>query len=476
MKKNKKYLYIPIEIYKRELSGMLILAVAAVHEGYDVIIGGKKNIFPYMNIFPEGLFFLKSIVPGELENLNKIKASGHKAASLDAEGLILTKGKIGATLRYSEETIRRTDKIFFWGEKQYERAKEYFPSLQKKSYVTGSPVFDFWRYEKKYVAASCLKKLSKNIIIATGFPFPNHIISEDMARKLLIDTLKKGTESSEFINDFLKMGDLQRAVLPHFKSAMSKLFDALPDFNFTIRPHIAESSKIWIELAKEYDNVNVCGKGSFSSIIKNNDTLIHFNSTTSIEASYLGKKVITYIPRDKVSPELINLLNEDALSVSIICDNESELIQSIKENLPSEKNGSESIEQSIFGYNNMEPFLSSIKIVQHLKGISSPNITRKLPNFLTLNLSPYALKRGLWQRMLWVLGWIDFFTNIFSGKYASNKDYYSYGKTKQGKIDINEVSDYIEELRKEISPGENVKIKQIKNGLLHLTRPARQKD
>ena len=36
-----------------------------------------------------------------------------------------------------------------------------------------------------------------------------------------------------------------------------------------------------------------------------------------------------------------------------------------------------------------------------------------------------------------MLGWIDYFTNIFSGKYINARNYYFYGKIKQSKLKLN---------------------------------------
>ena len=38
------------------------------------------------------------------------------------------------------------------------------------------------------------------------------------------------------------------------------------------------------------------------------------------------------------------------------------------------------------------------------------------------------------RRIIWVVGWMDYLFKIFSGKYASERNYYKYGKTKQGKL------------------------------------------
>jgi surface carbohydrate biosynthesis protein len=227
-KKYNKYLYIPVEIYRRELNGMLILAITAAQSGWSVLLGGKRAIMPYLNKLPEGIVLVKSVVPGEYANLKKIKNEGHKITSLDAEGLILTQGPTGATERYSEQTIELADALFFWGKRQLRVAKYDFPSIQKRAHVTGSPIFDFWRY-RKFFPAHTKKKLEKKcILIATSFSYPNHTISEEMAKKLLLDCIPKVSSTQSHLDLFFKTANLQRLVFPQFKKMVEGLFKSCP--------------------------------------------------------------------------------------------------------------------------------------------------------------------------------------------------------------------------------------------------------
>ena len=55
----KKYLYIPLEIFNRELNGMLLLSLVAAINDWNVVIGGKTTIFPVLNELPKGVVLLK---------------------------------------------------------------------------------------------------------------------------------------------------------------------------------------------------------------------------------------------------------------------------------------------------------------------------------------------------------------------------------------------------------------------------------
>ena len=110
-----------------------------------------------------------------------------------------------------------------------------------------------------------------------------------MAKQLLLDTIRKSTNSDEYIDDFLRLGKLQRLVLPEFKKFTEELIESNQDCDFILRPHIAENPEIWIECGKKFKNVETSLTGNISQILIDCDVLIHFNSTTSIEPTTLAK-------------------------------------------------------------------------------------------------------------------------------------------------------------------------------------------
>ncbi len=60
--KKQRYLYIPIEIKKRELQAKAILAYYAALEGYQVILGQSTVIEKICKYCPAGIFLGTSIV------------------------------------------------------------------------------------------------------------------------------------------------------------------------------------------------------------------------------------------------------------------------------------------------------------------------------------------------------------------------------------------------------------------------------
>jgi hypothetical protein len=131
MNNDSRYLYIPLEIFIRELKGMLLLSLVAAQYGWKVVLGGKQAIFPVLDKLPSGVALLKSVVPGEIKLQKEIISYGHKIVSLDVEGLLPSNGKSGVELRYSKDTIALSDILFFWGKEQFESVERLFPDIKK---------------------------------------------------------------------------------------------------------------------------------------------------------------------------------------------------------------------------------------------------------------------------------------------------------------------------------------------------------
>lgn len=464
-----RYLYIPVEIYRRELNGMLILALLAAEKGWKVILGGKKEIFPRLNKLPEGVVLSKSIVPGEYDNLKRIISEGHKIISLDAEGLIIEQGELGATSRYSQQTAALAELLFFWGNKQFERVQKYFPTVKSIGHVVGSPVFDYWRYQK-FLSQKKPPRERKVILIATSFPFPNHVISEDLGRKLFKDSFDKNLTDEKYLEEFFPIGELLKISFPQFQKFTTELIREFPECDFILRPHISENPKPWIEIGNKFKNVTMSLTENFSSVLVKSDMLIHFNSTTAIEAKYHDKAVITYIPTEGITEKLYAIFNDDAMAASHVCrslDEAITVVQNLKKDIKPKTNLvlKEIIEDCDVDliYN------SSNKIVEAINGIA-PSVNRQFPSQFSLMVNFEMLKRALKLRIVWVVAWIDHLTSLFNGKYALSKDYYKYGNTKQGIVDFNEVRTLANEMINDFGfNGHGIKIKQLKNGMYFIS-------
>ena len=220
---------------------MMILSILAAEDNWTVLLGGKQEIFPILDKLPNGIFLLKSIVPGEIHIQNKLKECGHKIATIDAEGLIMTNGEAGVRARFAQETIDETDMAFFWGDKQYHNVNNVFTTKKEKSIITGSPVFDFWRMTKN----NNLKKVrKKNILIATSFPAPNSIVEYGHTYDMIRSVAGKNATEKQLEEMFLPQRAQEESFKP-FINMVKEVAKAFPSYTILLRPHPRENKDTW---------------------------------------------------------------------------------------------------------------------------------------------------------------------------------------------------------------------------------------
>ncbi len=437
MSNDSRYLYIPLEIFIRELKGMLLLSLVASQYGWKVVLGGKQSIFPVLDKLPPGVVLLKSIVPGEIKLQKEIISYGHKIVSLDAEGLLPSNGKSGVELRYSKDTIELSDILFFWGKKQFESVERVFPDIKKNACITGSPTFDYWKYLKSSYN-NPVNQDQKVILIATSFPFANHIVGNEMAY-LSVKNASGPDATHEHLDEIFLDAKVQEIVYPKFIRLVEGIIKRNPTSKILIRPHPSESPNIWKKIANKFPNTELQVGGEISKQILLCDVFLHFNSTTSIEASYLGKKVITYLP--KMESYLQSRMNQYALDASYVCNSFDEVFLAIDNHSEKIKPPSGNSHNIIHGFDSKQMSHCSLLIVEALNKLDINLSKARLPSKFELSLAPNSIKLRLRKRIVWMIGWIDYLTRIFRGKYKHARSYYKYGKSKQGVLNMSEIQD-----------------------------------
>ncbi len=295
-------IYIKLEIETRELISRLLLGLYAASKGHQVLIGDDEllKLVQEKKLNP-GIILEKSITPSEsrIKQIEDYKLNNSITTSIDEEGgLIRENLDIFLNSRFSEKTVSLTDKIFCWGQYDYEKLLRLFPQHKKKFVITGNPRINLW--SKKYKSLFSLSNIKKKkyILISANF-------SIGVSTKRLSEIVKFHIENNYFDNkdyeeDFVKIQNYNLQLLFKFVSAINYITKRFPNLNFLIRPHPTESIKSWNNFFKKKKNLEISKDLTHSDWIENSDIIIHNGCTAGVEAFARDKKIISFEPiKDK---------------------------------------------------------------------------------------------------------------------------------------------------------------------------------
>ena len=324
-----KRLYLPLEIVVRELDSKMLLACEAANNGWFVTVGSKRSVFRAIDKNGPGVVLVKSLTESESGQFARYRRRGCKVVSLDEEGVVTYPEFLTSSIRYSDKTACQADKIYFWGAEQQQYFNKALPQYKKKGQVTGSPRVDFWRNFAKPVYASKAQYLRSEygeyIFFATSFGIANHYQGGDVG---LTSTLALFRGLSPELKRFIDNQWLfNRAVFEEYLEAIDELAAELAKvgLNLVIRPHPSESQDQWVSLSQRHDNVFVEYEGSVTAWILGARALVHFKSTTALEAYFMGTPCITYVPPMPEAFDRFELKVPN--SVSKVCSSREDFIQ-----------------------------------------------------------------------------------------------------------------------------------------------------
>ena len=290
----KPLLIIPIETKVREFDAKLLLAVVALHHGFDVIVGALWELKFLADLLDRGIFLDKSIAKTKEQWFRRCRQLGHRIAALDEEGLVYFDAETYRQLRIFPKSMEHTDVFFAWGKDQADITAPAVGPLAERIKLTGNPRFDLLRPELHSVYQKDIEafrqQYGKIIQINTSFSFANTANDTDALPQTFAQypiTQKRPT----FFDDWMAA---QHKVLQSFQEVLPLVRERFPEHTIIIRPHPSEGLELWQDLADSLSNTKVIREGNVVPWLLASDVLIHWNCTTAIEATLLGTPAIAY--------------------------------------------------------------------------------------------------------------------------------------------------------------------------------------
>lgn len=443
-----RWLHIPMEIVGRELYPKLLLITEAVQDGWQCVIGTKKALLDAAEQLPTGVIYLKSVIPSEYENMMTFKNSGHRLVSLDEEGLIQSSLETLVTARYCDKTVAETEQFFCWGNIACDALKEAYKPHAEKFKVTGSPTADLWSSKAKEVYQEQVdalhERFGKYILIPSSFAVPNHFMGPEEALNIMKrDNMFRDEADYQY---YKKYHDYVGKVFEAFLKLLPIIGREFPDHAIILRPHPSDNHATWEEATKELNNVHVVFEGSVSPWLFGADAVLHWGSTTGLEAYLLGRPVIGHTPYPEeekaydVLPHLVSIMThttEDILStLHHVIDNPNDWLKEY----PDVMAGHDELRKWIHNLDNV----SAIRLV--MDSLNKMDIQPQSFNgTIKRGVKSISIKEFIW-RILSIVNKVPFIKNIFSHRIKLGLKSREFGKHKTRDVEEEDICTALRQL------------------------------
>lgn len=320
---NKPPFLIPVENQVRELDAKLLLACFAADKGHASYIGYKGAIDGYINSFPRGIYFAKSVTERSVKILRIAHLLGHRNVAWDEEAVVHYPAEIYYKRRLSADALGETDQLLAWGEDNKTLFEGYdgFPGTPIK--VVGNPRIDLLRPEFQAFydddVAAIREQFGDYILFNTNFGSVNGYYPELNVCYEKADApgvLELGRSSIGLSRAYaLEMYEFRRNNFETMKQLVTETARAFPDKTIVVRPHPSENRDVWREHVEDFENVHVNAEGNVVPWLLAASVLIHNACTTAIESYILGRPAIAFVPRegaDVYGSDLPNIMSHVA--------------------------------------------------------------------------------------------------------------------------------------------------------------------
>lgn len=296
-------LYHHLEITARELDAKLWLASrAAVNAGHESLIcnyGTFVDLVERSLVLP-GLFWTKSLTPkpSRLALLASLSSRGFLVASQDEEGGFLADDYSAfAAGRFGEQSLRYVSAVFCWGSFDGHFLRDFYPGLDKRFFLVGSPRIDLWLPSMRgcWPLPAAAPQSRPFILIPFNFgaPIGDKSLAEvvDQARKAEYFERDPGFERQIYT-----VCAENTLLLYEFIQAVLAIAERFGDYDVIVRPHPAEDPRQVRLLFPGKPNLRVCREGSITAWVQHAAAVIHHGCTTAVEAVVAKKPLFTFVP------------------------------------------------------------------------------------------------------------------------------------------------------------------------------------
>ena len=295
----KKYhIYIPIEIFVREINPKILFTLNAISKNYRVYLGTKNGIDKVIKKKikeknKSGFYFYKSQIIKNRKYIHEIKNAFEKFIILDEE-LGVGVSNIKDTLNRRVRNVNEIDKFFIIGKIMMENLIRYKPTFKKKTFISGWLKYDIYHKKNLNLFLSEVNEIKRKYKDFYLFSSNYGALSSKglKARIKSNSDIKKSNDYFTFKKSIKDFSFLKKSFFIFFKEN--------PKINFIIRPHPSDQLYSDWKVFEKFKNVKVINKYDIVPWIMASKGLIHRGCTTAIDAVFLKKPVYYFLPNRKM--------------------------------------------------------------------------------------------------------------------------------------------------------------------------------
>ena len=299
--KDKKIVFIPVETISRELDFKITLGHAIADENTVCFIGQHNYLNKLFKYFNGGIYVGKNVFPDllpcRLDYFEELKRNHFSLYYYHEEGGVFKGDKkdwqVSLSRQIDPSLLAKDDCLLCWGPFQKDFYLASKPQCRIENIGVGRFDLSAEQNLRKLVHNFSEVHLSDFILINTNFAVVNHYLGPTEMLKFL--SSKSLNNQKAYESDLLWYSEVTQ-IMGSFLELLVKLASSYPNETFVLRPHPTESMQIYEEVAKNYKNIVISKSSSAIDWINKSKAIIHNGCTTSLEAYFMKKPIINYVP------------------------------------------------------------------------------------------------------------------------------------------------------------------------------------
>jgi len=359
----KRVIFIPVETISRELDYKIVLALDLLAKDNIILLGQHNFLDSIMGFFKNGTYIGKHVFkdsfPTSFNLYKRYKKNNFSILWMHEEGGIYAGDRKNWKKVLDElldpSALNKDDAILTWGEFQ----KMHYGEMSSASSINvGVPRFNLSQGTdlRKIITKFNRVKERDYVLINTNFSTVNYHSDRKRMLRNLIESFINVDDNMKLARHFAS----QNKIFGHFINLVTDLASNHPEQLFVFRPHPTESSKIYKLLFSALPNVLVTKQFSAVEWMDQCKCLIQNGCTTSLEAYFMGKRIINFFPFE--DRDSINITRE----LGVSCSSSNEVEEVIFYNALNPKDSLDSFEELPELIHNLNPLYSQDIFIDEL--------------------------------------------------------------------------------------------------------------